>query len=1056
MFGQLIDIPLDTGGDTGGLTSPNLPTLPDFQPGDGVRADSGTSQGAVAAGSNTVGGANNSQSTPAVMQFASCFVFAATAGLAGGLHLENCAASVMYIIMWIFSWILWLSGKILDMSVYYTINLADLLNHVPVVDIGWRIFRDLANIFFIFILLWVAIGTILGLISGKTKEIIVHLVIVALLMNFSLFITKTVIDASNIVAIHFYNLIVTGTSTGTPPTTSLSGAFMEGLKIQTLFQPQTPGGQAGGIAGLAADYSGGIIDAFKVILIGGFGIAVMMIASYIFFVAAILFIVRLINLMMVMILSPLAFLAFVLPSTEKYADQWKEKLIGQSIFAPIYLAITYVVIKTIQSPAFTSVVSVNNRDTGASVMSASALIFYGASDTGSAAGFAFVFNFILLIGLMLGSILVAKKMEAGGIEFAVEAGKTAGGFIGRSVARGKYITAVSSTYSGAVGGIGGRVANVLGFKDTAKSLREHAAKVSAKGDFAQKKMDMNEWDRKFGRSAFGTTELGSFIREKTTGGALFGTKAKFGGEKSVGESYEESEHLRDEAQDVERANDVKRAALVLQSEIKNPKATKTKGELLAKDASGKFLFRPAVLPDKPDGKGGLREMTEDEWVADLQKKERDENKKILLDAVQSAVTRLPSTGLVHLQEEVIKTVLPYSTERQVDELIKSTDGGWTKEDKDEFLEIYFNQLKEDGEKASDELEAFDQKLAAYEQEVREGKFAIDSATGKVITDNKGRVIAKGTTLDADGNASGDTFEIPEYKQTDAFRAVYAKTRRYMSDKGFELLNIVNFSSHLSQSTKDRLKREGKNEKEGNLLRAVPAIGKIMKWGTVQNIRDPNKTSGFTDQFRVDIRSIKDADWVKLLTVLREQKDPITGEFMYRNTDDERAEALRTGNFELTVKDNLWEARARDFLAGRAAVESANTPGGLRKLYENIRLMGAEVLRETAKKDPVDVKILLEGAFQALKENEEGERMMTVETQQLIRKLIQTKEGWDIGQKMENAEFQRMRERLEKAFRADSKNVVEFTDWTDPAQRAAAIAEGLEGRFNRMGLPKATP
>ncbi|MCR4311557.1 MAG: hypothetical protein NUV54_03280, partial [Candidatus Taylorbacteria bacterium] len=57
---------------------------------------------------------------------------------------------------------------------------------------------------------------------------------------------------------------------------------------------------------------------------------------------------------------------------------------------------------------------------------------------------------------------------------------------------------------------------------------------------AQRTMDVNELDKKFRDSAFGATELGSFIREQTTGRAVH---AKFGGEKSVHEGYEESEKL---------------------------------------------------------------------------------------------------------------------------------------------------------------------------------------------------------------------------------------------------------------------------------------------------------------------------------------------------------------------------------------------------------------------------------------------------------------------------------------------------------------------------------
>lgn len=1014
--------------------SAQTPNLQDLGTASNPQAVNQNTGGAGGTAADAVSSANPNGAPPNPMASASCIT--TWAGIPSGFNWDACAAGVMNIIMWIVSWILFIAGLCFDASMYFTIHISDLINGnpgIPVVSIGWTIFRDLANIFFIFILLWIAISTILGINSGKTKELLTHLIVVALLINFSLFITQVVIDASNIVAIHFYNKIVTPQNGAAG---SFSGAFMDGLKIQTLYDSSAldtsanATGRAGNaLAGLAVGGPGGALigllstggnpaTMLRIVFMGIFGSILMITAAYVFFTAAILFLIRTVVLMFVMILSPLAFLAYVLPSTEHYAEQWKEALFRQSFFAPMYLILAYVVVRTIQSAPFQSIMTVTSGGNGwLNVLTASNQFMPFIM---------IMINFLLLIGLMLGCILIAKKMEAYGVETAVEFGKSARGFVYRQIVRGTYVSATSSVYGGAVGGVG-KLAERIGLKDSGQSLQKHGASVSEKGGKIQKTIDVNELNRKFRASTFGSTEVGQFIRERTTGGAIFGTKAKFGAEKSVEEAYEESEKLRDQAQEVERAEEVKRAAAAL-DEKENPIVVKTREELLAN--------RPRSLPETSDGKGGMREMTEDEWVKDEQKKETVEIRKRRLSAVQSAVVRLPSTGLIHLRESVINTVIPYATETQVEELMKSTEGGWTLHDKEEFEESYFKKLKDDAEKCQNEFDEFDEKLKAYEQLIREGKIQIDGATGKALKDNKGKALAVGTTLDASGNATGTTYDIPEYQQTQAFKDVYSKTRRFMSLKGFELLNATKF--HFSEATKARLAKEGKNPNEQNLLRAVPAVGQIMKWSTAQDIRDPNKTRNFTDQERIDIRWIKDATLAELLIKLREKKDDRTGEYMYRNTDDERKMALATGNFSLLAKDQLWEARMRGFLSGRAASESANTPGSMREMYENARFMGAEVLRETAKKDPIDVIKLLENAFRAFKDNEDGVRMMNFETKQLIKDLIQTKEGWKIGQRMRIAEFQELREKLEKEFR-EGKKEVQFTDWTDPAQRAAANA-----------------
>jgi hypothetical protein len=69
--------------------------------------------------------------------------------------------------------------------------------------------RDISNVFFILVLLYVAIQTILGL-SHETKKVVVHVIIMALLINFSMFFTKVVVDSSNMWALVFYNRIDVG------------------------------------------------------------------------------------------------------------------------------------------------------------------------------------------------------------------------------------------------------------------------------------------------------------------------------------------------------------------------------------------------------------------------------------------------------------------------------------------------------------------------------------------------------------------------------------------------------------------------------------------------------------------------------------------------------------------------------------------------------------------------------------------------------------------------------------------------------------------------------
>ena len=71
-----------------------------------------------------------------------------------------------------------------------------------IVQAGWTTMRDFANMFFLLILLAIALSYIL-FPSFPAKQALPKLLIVALLINFSLPITGIFLDASNVFTNHF-------------------------------------------------------------------------------------------------------------------------------------------------------------------------------------------------------------------------------------------------------------------------------------------------------------------------------------------------------------------------------------------------------------------------------------------------------------------------------------------------------------------------------------------------------------------------------------------------------------------------------------------------------------------------------------------------------------------------------------------------------------------------------------------------------------------------------------------------------------------------------------
>lgn len=496
-----------------------------------------------------------------------------------GVNLGGCLAWVMDQAMWLSARTLWIAGVLFNITLDYTLNLNTLLEKLPVVDIGWKVLRDISNIIFIFVVLYSGISITLGIGGGKPGwGLIANVVLVALFINFSLFISKTVVDASNVAALHFYSLIVKQSGDTNAKKTydkGLSEAFLYGLQLSTIYNSKQLGAGGGfdasrhSLIGSAGQSAGKELSFANIILIGFFGSVFIITTAWVFFAAAIMFIYRAVMLIFLMMLSPLAFVGLILPGASGMAHQWWSKLWSQAFFAPLYLALAYVVAFTINSPAFRQ--GLNTLASGETVPS------FAAAITGTGANtVAVIFNFVILIGLMVGCLMVAQQLGAKGSEMAMAGWeKIKGGAINVVGATTRGIIKAPATLIQAggnvgkgVGGFGKTVSwmatnkwlnnKYLGnFKDTAFGKRmsmfgeksskwgakwqgeagagAKVRKVTKKGEW----LDPRYWEERADQSKWGNWLVGKAIRSVTTG-ALANVKI---GDRSLKEAYEEGEEM---------------------------------------------------------------------------------------------------------------------------------------------------------------------------------------------------------------------------------------------------------------------------------------------------------------------------------------------------------------------------------------------------------------------------------------------------------------------------------------------------------------------------------
>ena len=158
----------------------------------------------------------------------------------GGISMPGCLVQFVHVFFYsIPAFLLWLVAQIFNIMLYVSIS-GDMIRDKPFINEAWSIVRDLSNLFFIFILLFVAIKIILDLGAGEAKKMIVRVVIAALLINFSMFFTRVVIDSSNVLALIFYNKLDTpATYTPLKNEKDLSGALTENFDPTTSIDQTT-------------------------------------------------------------------------------------------------------------------------------------------------------------------------------------------------------------------------------------------------------------------------------------------------------------------------------------------------------------------------------------------------------------------------------------------------------------------------------------------------------------------------------------------------------------------------------------------------------------------------------------------------------------------------------------------------------------------------------------------------------------------------------------------------------------------------------------------------
>lgn len=334
---------------------------------------------------------------------------------------ENVAAGIQGKILgaigWVVYGILWTIGMLFT---FLTDNLLIVAQwnkfiNILTVEIGWKIVRDLCNMFFILILLVIAFATILRVESYNAKRLLPKLLIMAVLINFSKMICGYIIDFSQVIMLTFLSVLDTESKNQLPILLGIDKIMM-----------------------LSEKASAANVEVSSLTVLGALlaGMLVGIVAFVVVLVIFIMLVFRIVMLWVYVILSPIAFLTAAFPAGQKYSSQWWGEFIKQVITGPILAFFLYLALSTLND-TMNALGSANNS-IGSDFVSKLPADFWEQTTFQT---------YIITLALLVGGLIVTQ--QAGGI-----AGSIAG----------KGLGALNKGRAFALGGMGGLAYKYSGAK----------------------------------------------------------------------------------------------------------------------------------------------------------------------------------------------------------------------------------------------------------------------------------------------------------------------------------------------------------------------------------------------------------------------------------------------------------------------------------------------------------------------------------------------------------------------------------------------------------------
>lgn len=301
-------------------------------------------------------------------------------------------------------WIISAFGLILVLVMKALVLVAQYSNFIgsPAVENGWKMVRDVCNMFFVLVLLIIAFATILKIENYSYKKWLPKLIMMAILINFSKTICGLLIDFAQVVMLTFVNAFKD----------IAAGNLITNLGITDI---------------LTLAQTSKTIGFWEIIGSYVLGLIYILIALVVIVTMLAMLVMRIVMIWIYVVLSPAAYLLSAFPGGQKYASQWWSEFSKNLIVGPVlafFIWLSFTSLQAQTSVEFNTDFKVVDSDASA-IAGEAGISPNGADTTGTTASTPGVFiKFIIAIGMLIG-----------GLKISQEIGGAAGGIAGKGMAK---------------------------------------------------------------------------------------------------------------------------------------------------------------------------------------------------------------------------------------------------------------------------------------------------------------------------------------------------------------------------------------------------------------------------------------------------------------------------------------------------------------------------------------------------------------------------------------------------------------------------------------------